>query len=312
MTDTPNLRLPFIQAAQAQKHVTHNEALRVLDAVLQISVIDRDLATPPISPANGDRYIIAPGGTGEWTGKDGQLAAFQDGAWMYYLPQEGWICWVEDDDFLLAYDGSTWIATGSGGSSVNPTPLVGVNATADTTNRLSVSSPATLFNHEGAGHQAKINKNTTGDTAAFLFQTNFSARAEIGLTGDDDFHFKVSPDGSTFHDNLIIDKSNGRVRIKGSNPIARLEFAATVTTITGGSVVQFDSAVTNVGHSAGYGPITSGVDQGKYKCEFPGIYMVISSVQPTGASANFRPDIMHNSTLIYRARMGLSAGYAAA
>ena len=56
---TPNLGLPYIMAAQSQKHVTHNEALRALDAIVQLSVLDRDLAAPPGSPANGDRYIAA-------------------------------------------------------------------------------------------------------------------------------------------------------------------------------------------------------------------------------------------------------------
>jgi hypothetical protein len=42
MSDTtPNLTLPYIVAAQAQKHVTHSEAIRMLDALLQIAVVDR-------------------------------------------------------------------------------------------------------------------------------------------------------------------------------------------------------------------------------------------------------------------------------
>ena len=56
MDETPNLRLPYIMAAQSQKHVTHNEAIRALDAVVQLSVLDRDLSTPPGSPADGARY----------------------------------------------------------------------------------------------------------------------------------------------------------------------------------------------------------------------------------------------------------------
>lgn len=156
MDETPNLKLPYILAAQAQKHVTHNEAIRALDAIVQTAVLDSDLTVPPASPTDGDRYIVAPGATAAWLGKDGQIAAFQDGAWSFYAPREGWIAWVADEDRLYAWDGAAWIVAGGGG--VNPTPLVGVNATADTTNRLAVSSPASLFNHEGAGHQLKVNR----------------------------------------------------------------------------------------------------------------------------------------------------------
>ena len=113
--ETPNLALPYIVAAQAQKHVTHNEAIRALDAVVQIGALDRDLAAPPGSPANGDRYIVAPSASGAWLGKVGQIAAFQDGAWSFYAPREGWIAWVADEDQLYAWDGANWIVA-SGGS----------------------------------------------------------------------------------------------------------------------------------------------------------------------------------------------------
>ena len=35
---SPRLALPFIQPSQAQKHVTHNEALQLLDAVVQLRI----------------------------------------------------------------------------------------------------------------------------------------------------------------------------------------------------------------------------------------------------------------------------------
>jgi len=216
MNNTPNLKMPNIEAAQAQKHVTHNEALRVLDAIVQLSVNDRDLATAPGTPVDGARYIVAASATGSWAGKDQQIAAWQDNAWSYYVPQEGWLAWVADEDKLLAWDGAAWNEiSGSGGGSTTLNPanggLVGINATADTTSRLSVSSPATLFNHAGNGHQIKVNKNAVADTASFLYQSGFSGRAEIGLTGDDDFHFKVSPDGTGWKDSIVIDKSTGVV-----------------------------------------------------------------------------------------------------
>ncbi len=91
MDETPNLALPYIIAAQAQKHVTHNEAIRALDAIVQISVLDRDLATPPSTPLDGDRYIVGASASGDWAGHDLSVAAFQDNAWMFYPPQTGWL-----------------------------------------------------------------------------------------------------------------------------------------------------------------------------------------------------------------------------
>lgn len=119
MDDTPNLKLPYIMAAQAQKHVTHNEAIRALDAVVQIGVADRDLTAPPASPTEGSRYIVAAGGSGDWSGHDGEVAAWQDGAWMFYAPVEGWLAWVADEDVLVAWSGTTWVTAGGGGGGVS-------------------------------------------------------------------------------------------------------------------------------------------------------------------------------------------------
>jgi hypothetical protein len=74
MTKTTNLALPFIDAAQAQKHVTHNEALQLLDALVQLSAIARDQTAPPASPAEGERYLVGAGATGAFAGKDLQIA----------------------------------------------------------------------------------------------------------------------------------------------------------------------------------------------------------------------------------------------
>ena len=70
---------------------------------------------------------------------------------------------------------------------------------------------ATLLNHDGDGHQLKINKASASDTASLLYQDAFSGRAEMGLAGDDDFHFKVSPDGASWKEAIVIDRSTGIV-----------------------------------------------------------------------------------------------------
>ena len=214
MDDTPNLGLPYIMAAQSQKHVTHNEAIRALDAVVQLAVLDRHLSAPPVSPAEGALYIVGGSPTGAWSGHAGKIAAYQDGAWMLYAPVEGWIAWIGDEDVAVVWDGIAWTALTTGGGSDPDAEFdtVAINgATADATNRLSLNAPATLLNHDGNGHQLKINKAAAGDTASLLYQTAFSGRAEMGLAGDDDFHFKVSANGSAWKEAILINRSTGGV-----------------------------------------------------------------------------------------------------
>ena len=358
---TTHLLLPYILASQAQKHVTHNEALRLLDAMVQLSVLDRTHTAPPASPTDGDRHIVASGATGLWTGWDLNIAFWVDGVWMRLVPRPGWLAWIADEAVFAVWNGSTWdpvgepvdvsdavfslvndadptkkalfslsgISTGttrtfalpntsselailagtqtftgnktfsgtltasgtvtvsaaaatigtatttatygmgtgattsgvtktlnlgtggasgsttvvnigsatagSGGTTVVNTPtvtfanavtqvgmpqanltaqLLGLGgATADSYNRLSMNTPAVLINNAGAGIEATVNKAAAGNDAAFAFKTGFSARALIGLLGNDDFSFKVSPNGSTFFDAIRIDRTSGRVEL---------------------------------------------------------------------------------------------------
>ncbi len=106
---TPNLALPLLAAAQAQKHVTVNEALARLDGLVQISVKDRGLAAPPASPTEGECYIVAPGATSAWTGWDGDVVLFSGGAWLRLPPKDGWRVWVEDEGVLLVRAGGAWL-----------------------------------------------------------------------------------------------------------------------------------------------------------------------------------------------------------
>ncbi|NNE51587.1 MAG: DUF2793 domain-containing protein [Sulfitobacter sp.] len=213
MSETsPSLSLPYIQPAQAQKHVTHNEALRILDAVTQLSVLNATLTEPPALPNEGDRYIVAGTGTGAWANHDNTVAIWSDNAWHFFIPSEGWRADIAGTGDVVRFDGSAWATVGGGTTDLQNVPEVGVNTTADGLNRLSVASGATLLNHEGAGHQLKLNKATAADTASLLFQTGFSGRAEMGTAGSDDFSIKVSPDGSTYHTALSVDADNGAVQ----------------------------------------------------------------------------------------------------
>ncbi len=355
MSETTHLMLPYLAAAQAQKHVTHNEALRLLDAMVQLAVLDRTRTAPPVSPADGDRHIVASGAIGVWAGWDLNIAYWVDGAWTRLVPRPGWLAFIAAEGIFVSWTGSAWQAlgapenvsdavfslvndadptkralfnlsglssgatrtftlpntsselailagtqtfsgnktfsgtltasgatatigtatgtatygvgtgatasgstktvnlgtggasgsntvvnigsatAGAGGTTVINTPTVtfanavtqvgmpqanlaaqqlGLGwATADSYNRFSINTPAMLFNHAGNGMEATFNKNAPADDAAFAFKTGFSARALIGLLGSDDFSFKVSPDGGTYHDAIRIDRTSGRVEL---------------------------------------------------------------------------------------------------
>jgi hypothetical protein len=211
MVTTPNLALTLIDQSQSQKEVTANNAFIRMEVPL-IGAVDRAINTPPGSPANGDSYIVGGSPTGAWAGKANNLAYYY-GGWYFIVPKEGLSLWVNDEDIFYTWNGTSWIVTNNPTSFQNLS-LLGINTTADATNKLAVASSAILFTNIGNGIQAKLNKNAVGDSAGFLFQTGFSGRAEFGTLGDDNFTLKVSSDGTTFFDVLKMMASTGRMAFK--------------------------------------------------------------------------------------------------
>lgn len=59
---SPNLALPYMLSGQAQKHVTHNEALERLDVLAQLALESFGSVTPPATPAAGEVHGIGAGG----------------------------------------------------------------------------------------------------------------------------------------------------------------------------------------------------------------------------------------------------------
>ncbi|UUV44796.1 hypothetical protein RCRUDOLPH_29 [Rhodobacter phage RcRudolph] len=84
-------------------------------------------------------------------------------------------------------------------------------ATADANNGLIVNGNI-LFNTDNAASQmTAVNKQAAANDAGFTFQTNFSTRAIFGTLASDNFTLKVSPNGSSFTDAIVVDATTGRV-----------------------------------------------------------------------------------------------------
>ena len=89
-------------------HTGQEANLMKLDTVVMLSVIDRDLTAPPGSPTAGDRYIVGASATGDWATKDKQIALYINSGWAFYVPKEGWLCYVQDEQKIVAYHSSAW------------------------------------------------------------------------------------------------------------------------------------------------------------------------------------------------------------
>ena len=109
MTETPRLSLPLLQAAQAQKHVTVNEALVRVDGLTQLVLQSVSTSVPPGLPADGDCYAVPTGATAGWVGQDGKIAIFSNGGWIFVVPMSGWRAWVVDLSGKATFGGSGWI-----------------------------------------------------------------------------------------------------------------------------------------------------------------------------------------------------------
>ncbi|MEZ6031076.1 MAG: DUF2793 domain-containing protein [Hyphomonadaceae bacterium] len=177
--NTSNLQLPYLAVGQAQKHVTVNESLRKLDAIIQLSIVSATTTAQPASPNDGDVWIAPPGKSGaQWDAfADGSLAYFRDGAWVQIAPREGWLAWVKDTDVMLVYTGAAWstaalrsglglgsAATQNTGTSGANVPLL--NGTLTWSGSHSFTGSSYLFQASGGATSLTV-RGDTGATASY-------------------------------------------------------------------------------------------------------------------------------------------------
>ena len=114
--ETPNLALPFIMPSQAQKHVTHNEAIERLDMIVQLALESATATTAPTTPLEGQAWALSASPTGAWAGQGGAIASWRGGGWYFVTPQEGWMAWCKDNADLKVYSAGVWQVLASVGA----------------------------------------------------------------------------------------------------------------------------------------------------------------------------------------------------
>lgn len=218
-----NLEIPYVMPAQAQKHVTVNEAFRMIDAAVQINLIKPQANELPSQPEAGDCYQVIDPAPELWADNIGNVAVWVDDAWMFLKPKIGWIARDDETGNLLIHDGTSWTEVNNEVPDQLLINQIGVNMASDENSRMAVSSPGSTFSHAGDDHRLKINKSTANDTASLIFQNAWSGRAEIGIVGDDQLGFRVSPDGVNWNETMVFDQLGGYVGIGVHAPTSRLD-----------------------------------------------------------------------------------------
>ncbi len=125
----------------------------IADKDFQESVLDKDLTTPPGSPATGARYWIGASPTGGWSGHGNTIGEYTGSAWLYTTPDEGTAFVVEDENLMYWWDGDS---LNSFGEVVDHTALInkGTNTHAqiDTHIADTANPHATTKTHVGLGN----------------------------------------------------------------------------------------------------------------------------------------------------------------
>ena len=212
------LALPYLAAGQMQKHVTLNEALTRLDAMVQTAVVSRTTTAQPTAPADGGLWILPSGATGmDWSTRPvGALVRAEGGGWTVVQTSDGLMALVEDADEVVVRHGGDWTPLGARLGVAQALTRLGVGTTADAGNPFAAKLNAALWTAleawaGGTGDlRLTLNKETSGDVLSLLFQSGWGGRAELGLVGDDDLRLKVSADGSSWHDAFAVDRATGR------------------------------------------------------------------------------------------------------
>ncbi len=221
MSDDQSARLglPYLAAGQMQKHVTLNEALTRLDALVQTTVASRTTAVQPAAPEDGLLHILPAGAGGPaWSAfTAGDLVRAEMGGWIGVEATDGLLAWVADEAAFVVREGGGWSPLGARLGEVGPLDRLGVGTLADAANSFAAKLNKALWTAREAAEggdgdlRMTLNKAAPADVLSLLFQSGYGGRAELGLIGDDDLTLKVSPDGAAWRTALSVDRATGRV-----------------------------------------------------------------------------------------------------
>ncbi|UXU74967.1 MULTISPECIES: DUF2793 domain-containing protein [unclassified Paracoccus (in: a-proteobacteria)] len=107
---TANCELPLLMPAQAQKHVTVNEALLRLDGQVDLVLQGLGQNAPPATAVDGQCWAVGANPVNAWQGQQGRVAIAANGGWIFVQPRRGRRAFVIDQGAVAVHDGNGWVA----------------------------------------------------------------------------------------------------------------------------------------------------------------------------------------------------------
>lgn len=250
MTTTPRLGAPELVSGQAVPETTVNEQIRFVEQGASYFIAkDKDLATPPGSPADGDCYIVAGSPTGAWTGWANRLAIFVSTAWVSITPIEGTRAYLQDENAVYEYSGAAWAAVAAGytdeqvrdviGTALQATTGGGLSVTVDDAgDTIKIALACSVTTQTGTSYTAVIGDGnsrirfTNASTVTFTVPPNSSVAFPIGtmLEVEQAGAGAVVPTagaGVTIRNRSGYDQTSGQYAVAGLRKVATDEWSLT-------------------------------------------------------------------------------------
>lgn len=125
--------LPLLALGQAQKEITHNEALTLVDALLHAAVEEGPVDTPPAAPEEGQCWLVGAAPGDVWSGEAHSVALWSAGGWRFMRPREGMRLMRLSDGGLLRFNSGLWslpeaVAAPSGGAVIDSEARTAISA----------------------------------------------------------------------------------------------------------------------------------------------------------------------------------------
>lgn len=223
-------KLPYLSSNQSQKEVTHNEALNILDILIDTTVISMSVSTPPGSPSAGDCYLVGSSATDDWLGEEGNLAFYLSG-WNIIDSYKGLTIYNEADGKLYRHNGTSYSQLN------NSIPAVYTNATATSSSDATTSD---LILEELVDTDSGASVNTTIQIPANGILEAVTTRTVTAVTGASSYD--CGPVGGTVDEfGSSLDISADSTNVGSINPTAyssatAIKLTANGSDFTGGQV----------------------------------------------------------------------------